>query len=67
MPWGFRIYRGKDTLSPADLGFRLVKGLPKTLTKHFEVLVLADAAFGSNHFITKVRQLKHYARRGDSL
>ena len=64
MPWGFRIYRGKDTLSPADLGFRLVKGLPKTLTKHFEVLVLADAAFGSNHFITKVRQLKHHALVG---
>lgn len=27
MPWGFRIYRGKDTLSPADLGFRLGFGL----------------------------------------
>lgn len=32
VPWGFRIYRGKDTLSPAELGLRLVKSLPKTLT-----------------------------------
>ncbi len=67
MPWGFRIYRGKDTIPQQTWDFDWVLGLPKTLTKHFEVLVLADAAFGSNHFITKVRQLKHHARRGDSL
>jgi hypothetical protein len=64
VPWGFRVYRGKDTRSPVELGLQLVKGLPKTLTKHFEVLVLADTAFGSNEFVTKVRQLKHHALVG---
>jgi hypothetical protein len=29
IPWGFRVYRGKDTLSPAELGLRLVKSLPQ--------------------------------------
>lgn len=64
VPWGFRVYRGKDTLSPAELGLRLVKSLPKTLSKQFEVLVLADTAFGSNEFVTQVRQLKHHALVG---
>ncbi|WP_250126662.1 transposase [Chroococcidiopsis sp. CCMEE 29] len=64
VPWGFRIYRGKDTPSPAKLGLRLVKSLPKTLTQQFEVLILADTAFGSNAFITRVRKLKHHALVG---
>jgi len=64
VPWGFRVYRGKDTLSPAELGLRLVKILPKTLTDLFEVLVLADTAFGSNEFVTRVRRLKHHALVG---
>jgi hypothetical protein len=55
VPWGFRVYRGKDTISPAELGLRLIKSLPKTLSKQFEVLVLADTAFGSNAFVTQVR------------
>jgi hypothetical protein len=64
VPWGFRVYRGKDTLSPVELGWRLVKGLPKILVEQFEVLVLADTAFGSNEFVTKMRQLKHHALVG---
>lgn len=44
VPWGFRVYRGKDTPSPAELGLRLVKSLPKTLNQQFELLVLADRA-----------------------
>ena len=64
MPWAFHIYRGKDNASPAQLGLRLLRRLPKILTQHFEVLVLADTAFGSNEFVTKVRQLKHYALVG---
>ncbi len=44
VPWGFRVYRGKDTPSPALLGLRLVKSLPKTLTDLFKVLILADTA-----------------------
>jgi hypothetical protein len=55
---------GLDTPSPAELGLRLVKGLPKTLTDLFEVLVLADTAFGSNEFVARVRQLKHHALVG---
>lgn len=55
VPWGFRVYRGPDTLSPVQLGLRLVRGLLKVLGKHFEVLVLADAGFGSNKFVTEVR------------
>ncbi len=55
---------GLDTPSPAELGLRLVKSLPKTLTDLFEVLVLADTAFGGNEFVTQVRCLKHHALVG---
>ncbi len=64
VPWGFRVYRGPNTSSPTQLGLRLVRGLLKALSKHFEVLVLADAAFGSNEFVTTVRQLKHHTLVG---
>jgi len=64
VPWSFRVYRGKDTLSPAQLGLRLVRSLPKTLTRHFEVLVLVDTAFGSIGFLEGVRLLKHHAIAG---
>lgn len=63
-PWGFRVYRGKDTSSPAELALRLVKSLPKTLAAQFEVLVLADTAFGGNEFVTRVRQFKQHALVG---
>ncbi len=43
---------------------RLVKGLPKPLTALFEVLVLADTAFGTNEFVTSVRRFKHHALVG---
>lgn len=62
--WSFRVYRGKDTSSPAELGLRLVKSLPKTLAAQFEVLVLADTAFGGNEFVTRVRQFKQHALVG---
>lgn len=64
VPWSFRVYRGKDTLSPAQLGLRLVRGLPKALTQHFEVLVLVDTAFGSITFLEGIRQLKYHAVAG---
>lgn len=64
VPWGFRVYRGKDTLSPVQLGWRLLRQLPKSLTQRFAVLVLADSAFGSKEFVTQVRQLKHHALVG---
>ncbi len=32
VPWSFRVWRGKGTDSPAQLGLKLVKCLPKKLT-----------------------------------
>lgn len=64
IPWSFQVYRGKDTPTPTQLGLRLVGRLPKSLTQHFKVLVLADTAFGNNKFVTKIRQLKHHALLG---
>jgi len=62
-PWSFRVWRGKDTPSPAQLALKLVKGLPKSLTK-FHVMVLADTAFGSVEFLHEIRQLKYHAITG---
>jgi hypothetical protein len=64
IPWEFRVYRGKDTPSPAQLGLRLLRSLPKTLTQSFKMLVLADTAFGCIEFLKGVRQLKHHAITG---
>jgi hypothetical protein len=64
LPWAIHVYRGKDTPSPAQLGLRLLRRLPKILTQRFEVLVIADTAFGSNEFITEVRRLKYHALLG---
>jgi hypothetical protein len=36
-------------------GMCLLGRLPKILTQRFEILVLADTAFGSNEFVTEVR------------
>ena len=55
MPWGFRVWRGKDTPSPAQLALRLIDTLPKKLTKAFRVLILADTAFGSVVFLQRMR------------
>jgi len=52
-------WRGKGTPSPAQLGLKLVKCLPKKLIKHFKVMILADTAFGSVEFLHGVRQLKY--------
>jgi hypothetical protein len=64
LPWSFRVWRGKDTTSPAQLGLKLVKGLPKALTKHFKVMILADTAFGSVEFLQGIRKLKSHAVTG---
>ncbi|MDF5717121.1 MAG: hypothetical protein PUP93_25450 [Rhizonema sp. NSF051] len=45
VPWNFRVWRGKGTASPAQLGLKMVKSLPKKLTKHFQVMVLVDTGF----------------------
>lgn len=64
VPWSFRVYRGKSTPSPTQLSLRLLGGLPKALTQHFDVLVLADTAFGSIEFLAGVRKLKYHAITG---
>ena len=64
VPWSFRVWRGKGTPSPAQLAFKLVKGVPKSLTEHFQVMILADTAFGSADFLHGVRKLKYHAITG---
>jgi hypothetical protein len=61
VPWSFRVWRGKGTASPAQLGLKLVKSLPLALTKHFKVMILADTAFGSIEFLHGIRKLKYHA------
>jgi len=60
IPWSFRVYRGKDTRTPAQLGLRLIGQLPKSLTRRYRVMVLADTGFGSIDFIEGVRKLHHH-------
>ncbi|PLZ90570.1 hypothetical protein CI593_08920 [Fischerella thermalis CCMEE 5194] len=54
----------KGTPSPAQLGLKLLKNLPKLLTQSFRVMVLADTAFSSADFIHGVRSLKYHAVTG---
>ncbi len=64
IPWNFRVWRGKGTPSPAQLGLSLVKRLPLSLTQHFQTIILADTAFGSVEFLEGIRQLKYHAVTG---
>ena len=61
IPWNYRVYRGKGSPSPAELGKRLLNSLPLKLRKTFRIMVLADSAFGSVAFLTTVRRLKLHA------
>ena len=54
-PWSFRVYRGKDTPSPSQLGQKLLKTLPKILTQSFRIYVLGDTAFGTINLINQIR------------
>lgn len=60
VPWSFRLYRGKGTRTPVQLALRLIAQLPKPLTQHYRVMVLADTGFGSVEFIKGVRKLRHH-------
>lgn len=61
VPWNFRVFRGKGTTSPAQLGLRLVRRLPKALTHRFQVMVLADTAFSSIEFLQGIGKLRYHA------
>jgi hypothetical protein len=56
IPWSFRIWRGKGYASPAQLGCKLLATVPKALTQHYKVIVLADTEFGTVEFITAVHK-----------
>jgi len=56
VPWSFCIWHGKGTASPPQLACKLLARVPKTLTKRFPVIVLADTEFGLVEFLTAVRK-----------
>lgn len=58
IPWNFRVWRGKGSPSPAQLGLKLVQRLPKSLKQNFQILILADTGFGSTDFIHGIRKLR---------
>lgn len=64
VPWSLRIYRGKGTPSPAQLGLKLLHHLPKALTTRFKVMVLVDAGFSSVAFLKAVRAMGHHVIAG---
>ena len=51
LPWAFRVWRGRGEKSPAELAVRLLRSLPKGITKRFRVLVLGDGGFSSIGFL----------------
>jgi hypothetical protein len=54
VPWSFCIWHGKGAASPSQLACKLLARVPKTLTKRFPVIVLADTEFGTVEFLTAV-------------
>jgi hypothetical protein len=64
IPWNFRVWRGKGTTSPAQLGLKLVQRLPESLKSNFQIMILADTAFGSVEFLHGIRKLKLHAITG---
>ncbi len=61
LPWGFRLWQGKDSASPAQLALKLLRSLPKVLTARYRVMILADSGFASVEFLEGVRELGHHA------
>ena len=55
VPWSFCIWHGTGAASPPQLACKLLARVPKTLTKRFTVIVLADTEFGTVEFLTAVR------------
>jgi Transposase DDE domain len=64
MPWAFRPWRGKDTTTPAQLGLKLLRTLPRELKQRFQVQVLADTGFSSVEFLEGVRKQGFHALVG---
>lgn len=64
IPWNFRVWRGKGTPSPAQLGLKLVQRLPKSFRLNFQTIILADTAFGSVEFLHGIGKLKLHGITG---
>ncbi len=64
LPWSFRVYRGKGNAGCVQLGLKMLRALPKSLTKRYQIQVLVDTAFGSIDFFKQVRQMKYQAIAG---
>jgi hypothetical protein len=58
LPWGFRVYRGKDGRTPTELAQRLVLSLPRSVSSRYELRILADTAFGNIPLLTWVHRCK---------
>ena len=56
-PWSLAVWRGKNTISPAQLALRLLSRIPPWWCERFTVRVLADSGFDSNEFIDGVHEL----------
>jgi Transposase DDE domain len=59
VPWGFRVWRGKGKPSAAHLAIRLMDTLPQQLIQAFQVVILADTAFGSVEFLKAMRKRRY--------
>ena len=66
VPWAFRPWRGKGTVTPAQLGLKLLRTLPKKLTHRFRVLVLADTGFSSVEFTLRSQKTSISGDCGDA-
>ncbi len=64
LPWSFRVYRGQGHPSCVQLGVKMLRCLPKSLTQRYQVLVLVDTGFGSVDFLKQVRSLKFHVVAG---
>jgi hypothetical protein len=60
VPWAFRPWRGKETVTPAQIGLKLLRTLPRKLISRFRVLVLADTGFSSVEFINGVEKFHDF-------
>jgi hypothetical protein len=54
VPWGFRIWRGKGTKSPAQLALALLRCLPKSFQQFYRIRVMVDAGITSQEFMAGI-------------
>lgn len=57
VPWAWRVWRGEGSPSPSELALKLLKSLPKWLSRRFHIRVLGDGGFGSDEFLSGIVKL----------